>query len=61
MIEDPVTDVLELSERSADAYNKDSVPYHLRTRFDIETFEQLGNTILNKDVLDFLPEQVEID
>ncbi|MDW7539571.1 hypothetical protein SCJ90_20355, partial [Haloferax volcanii] len=36
------------------------VLYHLRTKFDLETLEQIGNTLLQKDVLDVLPQQVEV-
>ncbi|MDW7539584.1 ISH3 family transposase, partial [Haloferax volcanii] len=32
----------------------------LRTKFDLETLEQVGNMLLQKDVLDVLPQQVEV-
>jgi hypothetical protein len=54
------TSVSTLCERSEDAPHKNSVLYHLRTKFDLETLEQIGNTILQRDVLDVLPQQVEV-
>ncbi|MBS8126424.1 ISH3 family transposase, partial [Haloferax volcanii] len=54
------TSVSTLCKRSEDAPHENSVLYHLRTKFDLETLEQIGNTLLQKDVLDVLPEQVEV-
>ncbi|MBS8126172.1 ISH3-like element ISHvo21 family transposase, partial [Haloferax volcanii] len=54
------TSVSTLCERSEDAPHENSVLYHLRTKFDLETLEQVGNTLLQKDVLDVLPQQVEV-
>ena len=54
------TSVSTLCENSEDAPHENSVLYHLRTKFDLETLEQIGNTLLQKDVLDVLPEQVEV-
>ena len=52
------TSVSTLCKRSEDAPHENSVLYHLRTKFDHETLEQIGNTLLQKDVLNVLPEQV---
>lgn len=49
-----------LYKRSEDVPHEKSVLYHLRTKFDLETLEQIGNTLLLKDVLDVLPEQMEV-
>ena len=54
------TSVSTLCERSEDAPHKNSVLYHPRTKFDLETLEQVGNALLQKDVLDVLPQQVEV-
>jgi hypothetical protein len=54
------TSISTLCENSEDAPHENSVLYHLRTKFDLETLEQVGNTLLQKDVLDVLPEQVEV-
>jgi len=54
------TSVSTLCKRSEDAPHENSVLYHLRTKFDLETLEQVGNTLLQKDILDVLPEQVEV-
>ncbi|PHQ47003.1 ISH3 family transposase, partial [Halorubrum sp. C3] len=52
------TSVSTLCEKSEDAPHENSVLYHLRTKFDLETLEQVGNALLQKDVLDVLPQQV---
>jgi hypothetical protein len=54
------TSVSTLCERSEDAPHENSVLYHLRTKFNFETLEQVGNTLLQKNVLDVLPKQVEV-
>ncbi|PHQ44685.1 ISH3 family transposase, partial [Halorubrum sp. C3] len=51
------TSVSTLCEKSEDAPHENSVLYHLRTKFDLETLEQVGNALLQKDVLDVLPQQ----
>ena len=54
------TSVSTLCERSKDAPHKNSVLYHLHTKFDLETLEQVGNMLLQKDVLNVLPKQVKV-
>ena len=54
------TSVSTLCEKSEDAPQENSVLSHLRTEFDLETLEQVGNALLQKDVLDVLPQQVEV-
>ncbi len=54
------TSVSTLCERNEDAPHENSVLYHLRTKFDLEALEEVGNTLLQKDVLDVLPQQMEV-
>ncbi len=54
------TSVSTLCEKSDDSPHPNTVLYHLREKFDLESVEQIGNTLLQKDVLDVLPEQVEV-
>ena len=53
------TSVSTLCEKSDDSPHPNTVLYHLREKFDLESVERIGNTLLQKDVLDVLPEQVE--
>jgi len=54
------TSISTLCEKSEDAPSANDVLYHLRTKFDLETVESTGNTLLQQDVLETLPEQVEV-
>jgi hypothetical protein len=54
------TSVSTLCKESEDAPHENSVLYYLRTKFDLKTLKQVGNTLLQKDVLNVLPEQVEV-
>ena len=54
------TPVSTLCEHSKDAPHENSILYHLRTKFDLETLGRVGNVLLQKDVLDVLPQQVEV-
>ncbi|SEL80620.1 hypothetical protein SAMN04488691_10899 [Haloferax larsenii] len=54
------TSVSTLCENSEDAPPANTVLYHLRTKFELDQLEQVGNTLLQKDVLDVLPQQVEV-
>ncbi len=54
------TSVSTLCEKSEDSPHHNTVLYHLREKFDLESVERTGNTLLQKDVLDVLPEQVEV-
>lgn len=49
-----LTDLIEPST------HQNTVLYHLREKFDLESVAQTGNTLLWTDVLDFLPGQVEV-
>jgi hypothetical protein len=37
-----------------------TILYHLREKFDLASVEQVGNPLLQKDVLEVLPDQVEV-
>ncbi|MFP9193995.1 ISH3 family transposase, partial [Natrialbaceae archaeon A-CW1-1] len=54
------TSVSTLCKKSKDSPHQNTVLYHLREKFDLESVERIGNTLLQKDVLDVLPEQVEV-
>ena len=54
------TSVSSLCERSNESPHSNTVTYHLREQFDLETVEVVANTLLQKDVLETLPEQVEV-
>ena len=54
------TSVSELCETSEDSPHQNTILYHLRKKFDLTSVEQVGNALLQKDVLEVLPEQVEV-
>lgn len=54
------TSVSKLCENSKNSPHKNTVLYHLREKFDLESLEQVGNALLQNDVLKILPEQVEV-
>ena len=54
------TSISSLCERSQDAPCGNDILYHLRTKFDLETVQSTGNTFLQQDVLETLPQQVEV-
>ena len=54
------TSVSSLCEDSADAPSANDVLHHLRTKFDLESVASTGNTLLQQDVVETLPEQVEV-
>jgi hypothetical protein len=54
------TSISTLCENSEDAPCGTDVLYHLRTKFDFETVLRVGNLLLQRDVLELLPEQVEV-
>ena len=54
------TSVSSLCKTSEDSPHENTVLYHLREKFDLESVEGIGNALLRKDVLDSLPEQVEV-
>jgi hypothetical protein len=54
------TSISTLCKSSTDSPHPNTVLYHLRTKFELEQLERVGNMLLRKDVLDLLPEQVEV-
>ncbi len=54
------TSISSLCEKSVDAPSGNDVLYHLRTKFDPETAESTGNTLLQQDILKTLPQQAEV-
>ena len=54
------TSVSTLCENSKESPPENTILYHLREKFDLSAVEQAGNTLLQTDVLDTLPEQVEV-
>ena len=54
------TSISELCDVSEDAPPATNILYHLRTKFDFDTVELIGNSLLQRDVLELLPEQVEV-
>ena len=54
------TSISSLCEKSDDAPSGNSILHHLRTKFDLETVESTGNSLLQQDVLEALPSQVEV-
>ena len=54
------TSISALCENSEDAPSGIDVLYHLRTKFDFNAVASVGNFILQRDVLELLPEQVEV-
>ena len=54
------TSISELCENSEDAPSGTDVLHHLRTKFDFDTVASVGNLLLQRDVIEHLPEQVEV-
>ena len=54
------TSISKLCETSEDSPHENTVLYHLREKFDLASVERVGNALLQKDVLEVLPEQVEV-
>jgi hypothetical protein len=54
------TSVSALCTNSTDAPHPNTVLHHLRTKFDLDTLEEVGNSLLRTDLQETLPEQVEV-
>jgi hypothetical protein len=52
--------ISEICESSDDSPNENTVLYHLREKLDLTSVERVGNALLQKDVLDILPEQAKV-
>lgn len=57
---DATTSISSLCENSENALCGTDVLYHLRTQFDVETVTPDDNPLLQQDLLELFPEQVEI-
>ena len=54
------TSMSELCETSEVSPHQNTILYHLREKFDLTPVEQIGNVLLQKAVLEVLPEQVGV-
>ena len=54
------TSVSTLCESSEDSSPANTILYHLRTKFEPERLERVANTLLRRDIVELLPEQVEV-
>jgi hypothetical protein len=54
------TSISELCESSDESPHENTVLYHPREKFDLASVERVGNALLQKDVLEILPKQVEV-
>ena len=52
--------ISSLCKNSEDAPSGTDVLHHLRTKFDFDTVASVGNLLLQRNVLELLPEQVEV-
>lgn len=46
--------------KSEDVSHENTVLYHRREKFDGKLVERIGNSLLQRDILDVLPKQVEV-
>ena len=54
------TSISTLCNSSEDSPSENTILYHLRTKFEPERLERVANTLLRRDVVELLPEQVEV-
>jgi len=54
------TSISTLCNSSEDSPSANAILYHLRTKFEQERLERVANTLLRRDIVELLPEQVEI-
>jgi len=54
------TSVSTLCNSSEDSPSANAILYHLRTKFEPDWPERVANTLLRRDIVELLPEQVEI-
>ncbi len=54
------TSVSTLCGSSEDSPPANTILYHLRTKFEPERLERVANTLLRRDIVELLPEQVEV-
>jgi ABC-type uncharacterized transport system permease subunit len=54
------TSISTLCNSSEDSPPANTILYHLRTKFELFRLERVANTLLRRDVVELLPEQVEV-
>ena len=54
------TSISTLCNSSQDSPSANTILYHLRTKFEPERLERVANTLLRRDIVELLPEQVEV-
>lgn len=54
------TSISTLCNSSEDSPSANAILYHLRTKFEPEQLERVANTFLRRDIVELLPEQVEV-
>ncbi|MCD2205326.1 ISH3 family transposase [Halobacterium sp. KA-6] len=54
------TSISTLCNSSEDSLSANTILYHLRTKFEPERLERVANTLLRRDIVELLPEQVEV-
>ena len=54
------TSVSTLCGSSENSPSANTILYHLRTKFEPERLERVANTLLRRDIVELLPEQVEV-
>ena len=54
------TSISTLCNSSEDSPSANTILYHLRTKFEPERLERVANTLLRQDIVELLPEQVEV-
>ncbi len=54
------TSISTLCNSSEDSPSANTILYHLRTEFEPERLERVANTLLRRDIIELLPEQVEV-
>ncbi|GAB3317645.1 hypothetical protein GCM10027355_12710 [Haloplanus salinarum] len=54
------TSISTLCNSSEDSPSANTILYHLRTKFEPERLERVANRLLRRDIVELLPEQVEV-
>jgi len=54
------TSVSSMCQRSTESPHENTILYHLREQFDLETVERLGDSLLQSAVLETLPDEIEV-
>ena len=54
------TSISTLCNSSENSPSANTILYHLRTKFEPKRLERVANTLLRQDVVELLPEQVEV-